>query len=74
VRAHATSPRGLTVLGWSEAGGCGSMYNIEIESAQFKGLRTPKQHQMVTAVIEVSRPTAPQSPHVFVNGDPENRS
>jgi hypothetical protein len=50
------------------------MYNIEIESAQFKGLRTPKQHQMVTAVIEVSRPTAPQSPHVFVNGDPENRS
>lgn len=35
------------------------MYSIEIESEQFKGVRTPKQHQMVTAVIEVSHSTAP---------------
>jgi hypothetical protein len=35
------------------------MYSIVIESEQFKGVRTPKQHQMVTAVIEVSRSTTP---------------
>jgi stress-induced morphogen len=33
------------------------MYSIEIESEQFKGVRTPKQHQMVTAVIEVRQST-----------------
>mmetsp|Transcript_22620 Transcript_22620/g.31529 ORF Transcript_22620/g.31529 Transcript_22620/m.31529 type:complete len:111 (-) Transcript_22620:169-501(-) len=34
------------------SGGCGSMYSISVESEQFRGLRTPKQHQMVAAVIE----------------------
>ena len=35
-------------------GGCGSMYNIFVESEKFKGLRLPKQHQLVTATIEVT--------------------
>mmetsp|Transcript_20888 Transcript_20888/g.45768 ORF Transcript_20888/g.45768 Transcript_20888/m.45768 type:complete len:132 (-) Transcript_20888:1829-2224(-) len=34
------------------SGGCGSMYNIFVESDKFKGLRLPKQHQLVTAAIE----------------------
>eukprot|EP00241_Pyramimonas_parkeae_P008880 CAMPEP_0114250656 /NCGR_PEP_ID=MMETSP0058-20121206/14823_1 /TAXON_ID=36894 /ORGANISM="Pyramimonas parkeae, CCMP726" /LENGTH=106 /DNA_ID=CAMNT_0001364345 /DNA_START=30 /DNA_END=350 /DNA_ORIENTATION=+ len=34
------------------SGGCGSMYSIEVESEKFVGLRIPKQHQLVTAVIE----------------------
>ncbi|KAK3279429.1 hypothetical protein CYMTET_12684 [Cymbomonas tetramitiformis] len=34
------------------SGGCGSMYSISVESAEFTGKRTPQQHRMVTALIE----------------------
>lgn len=32
------------------AGGCGAMYEIHIESAEFKGKRTVQQHQLVNQV------------------------
>ncbi|KAJ3084439.1 bola-like protein [Rhizoclosmatium globosum] len=34
------------------SGGCGSMYAVEVASAQFKGLPLVKQHRLVVAAIE----------------------
>ncbi|RUS78272.1 hypothetical protein EGW08_013963 [Elysia chlorotica] len=33
------------------SGGCGAMYQISIESPQFKGLRTIQQHRMVNEAL-----------------------
>ena len=33
------------------SGGCGSMYAVYVETKEFKGLRTVKQHQLVTEVL-----------------------
>mmetsp|Transcript_13755 Transcript_13755/g.16567 ORF Transcript_13755/g.16567 Transcript_13755/m.16567 type:complete len:115 (+) Transcript_13755:129-473(+) len=38
------------------SGGCGSMYDIKVVSEKFKGLRTPKQHQMVTTILSEEIP------------------
>ena len=34
------------------SGGCGSMYAIYVESLDFKGLRTVKQHQMINECLK----------------------
>jgi BolA-like protein 3 len=34
------------------SGGCGSMYKLEIESKQFKGLSLVKQHKLVTSILK----------------------
>ena len=34
------------------SGGCGSMYEVFVESPDFKGLRLVKQHQMVTEALK----------------------
>jgi len=34
------------------SGGCGDMYEIYIESADFAGIRTIKQHRMVTQILK----------------------
>lgn len=34
-------------------GGCGAMYQIEIESEDFRGMKTVKQHMMVTDVSHI---------------------
>jgi stress-induced morphogen len=33
------------------SGGCGSMYGLDIVSAQFKGLSVIKQHRMVNQIL-----------------------
>lgn len=33
------------------SGGCGAMYEIHVESADFKGLSTIKQHRLVTETL-----------------------
>ncbi|KAJ1452037.1 bola protein [Pelagophyceae sp. CCMP2097] len=45
----ALAPTRVDVVDTS--GGCGAMYNIEVESAQFKGLSTLKQHKIVYALL-----------------------
>jgi hypothetical protein len=45
------------ILACCIAGGCGSMYNIFVESEKFRGIRLPKQHQLVAAAIEVKPKT-----------------
>ncbi|KAM9408447.1 bolA-like protein 3 [Pholidichthys leucotaenia] len=34
------------------SGGCGAMYEIHIESSEFKGKRTVQQHQLVTQALK----------------------
>jgi len=34
------------------SGGCGSMYEVFVESPDFAGLRVVKQHQLVTAALK----------------------
>uniref|UniRef100_A0AAY4E563 BolA-like protein 3 n=1 Tax=Denticeps clupeoides TaxID=299321 RepID=A0AAY4E563_9TELE len=34
------------------SGGCGSMYEIHIESKEFKGKRTVQQHQLVNQALQ----------------------
>lgn len=34
------------------SGGCGAMYEIHIESAEFKGKRTIQQHQLVNQALK----------------------
>jgi len=34
------------------SGGCGAMYEIFVESPDFKGIRLVKQHQMVTEALK----------------------
>ena len=34
------------------SGGCGDMYEIYIESPDFKGIRTIKQHRLVTDTLK----------------------
>ncbi|CAG7838134.1 unnamed protein product [Allacma fusca] len=34
------------------SGGCGSMYQIYVESTDFKGLNTVKQHQLITKALQ----------------------
>lgn len=34
------------------SGGCGAMYEIHVESADFKGLSTIKQHRLVTETLK----------------------
>jgi len=55
------------------SGGCGSMYEVFVEAPDFKGVRTVKQHQMVTKAlssqikdmhgIRISTAVSPCSPH-----------
>ena len=35
------------------SGGCGTMYNIEVESPSFNGLSTVKQHKLVADILKV---------------------
>lgn len=34
------------------SGGCGAMYEIHVESVDFKGLSTIKQHRLVTDTLK----------------------
>ncbi|XP_058835558.1 bolA-like protein 3 [Topomyia yanbarensis] len=34
------------------SGGCGSMYEIYVETAEFKGLSTVKQHRLITEILK----------------------
>ena len=38
------------------SGGCGSMYEVYVESCEFKGMRLVKQHQMVTQALKKEIP------------------
>jgi len=48
--ADALEPTALDVQDIS--GGCGSMFGIEVASAQFKGLSMLKQQRLVNAVLK----------------------
>ncbi|XP_006007606.1 bolA-like protein 3 [Latimeria chalumnae] len=45
-------PLALSVKVVDISGGCGAMYEIHIESEEFKGKRTVQQHQMVNQALE----------------------
>jgi stress-induced morphogen len=34
------------------SGGCGSMYEVFVEAPDFKGMRTVRQHQMITDALK----------------------
>ncbi|XP_058120582.1 bolA-like protein 3 [Anopheles ziemanni] len=34
------------------SGGCGSMYEIFVETSEFKGLSTVKQHKLITEILK----------------------
>ena len=34
------------------SGGCGAMYEIIVESIEFKGISRVKQHQMITNILK----------------------
>jgi len=34
------------------SGGCGSMFNLEVEAEQFRGLSLVKQHKLVTGILK----------------------
>lgn len=34
------------------SGGCGSMYEIYVETVEFKGLSTIKQHRLITETLK----------------------
>ncbi|XP_059099311.1 bolA-like protein 3 [Tigriopus californicus] len=38
------------------SGGCGSMYEVYVEAPDFKGVRTVKQHQLVTEALKAEIP------------------
>lgn len=44
------------------SGGCGAMYEIQIESEEFKEKRTVQQHQMVNQVSRGNNAPLPPSP------------
>jgi len=48
----STFPEASTIIVEDISGGCGSMYQIYVESKEFKGLPTVKQHQLVTQALK----------------------
>eukprot|EP00056_Hartaetosiga_gracilis_P017556 m.7641 g.7641 ORF g.7641 m.7641 type:complete len:99 (-) comp5851_c0_seq1:254-550(-) len=40
-----------------QSGGCGTAFMIEVESEQFEGLRTIKQHKLVQSAIKEEIPS-----------------
>ncbi|XP_074051262.1 bolA-like protein 3 [Macrotis lagotis] len=45
-------PRASTIKVTDISGGCGAMYEIHIESEEFKDKRTVQQHQMVNKALK----------------------
>ncbi|XP_008145653.1 bolA-like protein 3 isoform X1 [Eptesicus fuscus] len=45
-------PRATTIKVTDISGGCGAMYEIQIESEEFKEKRTVQQHQMVNQALK----------------------
>ncbi|XP_025209977.1 bolA-like protein 3 isoform X2 [Theropithecus gelada] len=45
-------PRATTIKVTDISGGCGAMYEIKIESEEFKEKRTVQQHQMVNQALK----------------------
>ncbi|KAK3765145.1 hypothetical protein RRG08_027784 [Elysia crispata] len=50
-KLHKEFPDATHVEVADVSGGCGAMYQISIESPQFKGLRTIQQHRMVNEAL-----------------------
>ena len=49
---HARFPKAKTIEVTDISGGCGSMYTVIVESVEFKGTRTVRQHQLVNEVLK----------------------
>ncbi|XP_058463296.1 bolA-like protein 3 [Malaya genurostris] len=45
-------PMATNVVVTDVSGGCGSMYEIYVESTEFKGLSTVKQHRLITEILK----------------------
>lgn len=50
---RARFPQAKDIQVQDVSGGCGAMYEIHIESVDFKGLSTVKQHRLVTEALRV---------------------
>uniref|UniRef100_A0A671ES97 BolA family member 3 n=1 Tax=Rhinolophus ferrumequinum TaxID=59479 RepID=A0A671ES97_RHIFE len=55
-------PRATAIKVTDISGGCGAMYEIQIESEEFKEKRTVQQHQMVNQVSRGNNAPLPPSP------------
>ncbi|XP_053689479.1 bolA-like protein 3 [Sabethes cyaneus] len=45
-------PKARNVVVSDISGGCGSMYEIYVETAEFEGLSTVKQHRLITETLK----------------------
>uniref|UniRef100_A0A1Q3FNR1 Putative bola bacterial stress-induced morphogen-related protein n=1 Tax=Culex tarsalis TaxID=7177 RepID=A0A1Q3FNR1_CULTA len=45
-------PQAKNVVVSDISGGCGSMYEIYVETTEFKGLSTVKQHRLITETLK----------------------
>ncbi|XP_053665157.1 bolA-like protein 3 [Anopheles marshallii] len=45
-------PQAKNIVVTDISGGCGSMYEIFVESKEFKGLSTVKQHRLITETLK----------------------
>ena len=50
LRKRFPGAKDIQVL--DSSGGCGSMYEVYIEAAEFKGLRVIQQHKLVTEALK----------------------
>ncbi|XP_049296200.1 bolA-like protein 3 isoform X1 [Anopheles funestus] len=49
---EAKFPQAKNIVVSDISGGCGSMYEIFVESKEFKGLSTVKQHRLITETLK----------------------
>ncbi|EAA13135.3 bolA-like protein 3 isoform X1 [Anopheles arabiensis] len=49
---EAKFPQAKNIVVSDISGGCGSMYEIYVESKEFKGLSTVKQHRLITETLK----------------------
>ncbi|XP_035793553.1 bolA-like protein 3 [Anopheles albimanus] len=45
-------PKAKNIVVTDISGGCGSMYEIYVETMEFKGLSTVKQHRLITETLK----------------------
>ncbi|XP_049541603.1 bolA-like protein 3 [Anopheles darlingi] len=45
-------PKAKHIVVTDISGGCGSMYEISVETTEFKGLSTVKQHRLITETLK----------------------
>lgn len=49
---EAKFPQAKSIVVNDISGGCGSMYEIYVETKEFKGLSTVKQHRLITETLK----------------------